>query len=179
MEIHGVVSLNITIIFTSGGGGLSGKNFDHLKHFVCRNTDIRPSEIENDAPVVVSQQALEKTLARLGISAGRVRSASHSRGKLATLVDCQAAGSAEQHGSTKRDTIEASEWRKTANELQPAIDRIGSSIQRLNYQWQILDDAQKRLEKLFLLTSEEVDWDDPVRRIQSELDLFDCEETDP
>ncbi|WQF76932.1 hypothetical protein CDEST_01946 [Colletotrichum destructivum] len=179
MEIHGVVSLNITIIFTSGGGGLSGENFDHLKTFVCRNTDIRPSEIDNDAPVVVSQQALEKTLTRLGISAERVRSASHSRGKLATLVDCQAASSAEQHGSTKRGTIETSRWRNTANELQPVIDRIGSGIQGLNHQWQILDDAQKRLERLFIVTSDEVDWDDSVRRIQSELDLFECEETDP
>ncbi|GKT88527.1 hypothetical protein Ct61P_06377 [Colletotrichum tofieldiae] len=179
MEIHGLVSLNITVIFTSGGGGLSGKNFDRLKHFVCRNTDIRPSEIENDTPMVVGQQTLETTLARLGISAERVRSASHSRDKLTTVVNCQAAGSAEQHGSGKRNTIDTSQWRNTANELQPVIDRIGSSIQRLNHQWQILDDAQKRLERLSILTSDEVDWDDPVIRIQSELDLFDCEETDP
>ncbi|GJC91129.1 hypothetical protein ColLi_13967 [Colletotrichum liriopes] len=179
MEIHGVVSFNITVIFTSGGGEMSGKNFDRLKHFVCRNTDIHPSEIENDAPMVVGQQTLETTLARLGISAERVRSASQPRDKLATVVNCQAAGTAEQHSSSsKRNTIDTSQWRNTANELQPVIDRIGSSIQRLNRQWQILDDAQKRLEGLSISTSDEVDWDDPVIRIQSELDLFDCEETD-
>ncbi|GKT61009.1 hypothetical protein ColTof4_01123 [Colletotrichum tofieldiae] len=140
--------------------------------------DIRSSEIKSDAPMVVSRQTLETTLASLGISAEQVRSASHSRGKLATLVGCQAASSAEQHGSSQRNTIDTSKWRNTANELQPFIDRIDSSIQRLDLQWQILDDAQKRVEKLFTLTLGEVDWDDPVRRIQSELDLFGFEETD-
>ncbi|KAK1966786.1 hypothetical protein LY78DRAFT_669479 [Colletotrichum sublineola] len=178
MGIHGLVSLNITIIFTSGAGGPSGKTFDQLKRFVCRNTDIHPSDIKNDAPVVVSQQNLETTLAGLGISAERVRSASHSRGKLATLVDCQAAGSHKERGSGKTNTIDTSKWRNTENKLQSAIDRIGSRIQRLHRHCQNLDDAQKRLEKLFILTSDEVDWEDPVRRIQSELDLFDSDEAD-
>ncbi|KAL0933561.1 uncharacterized protein CTRU02_212524 [Colletotrichum truncatum] len=179
MEIHGVVSLRLTIVFTSGVESADSQKFDKLKHYVSRYSDIRPSDINNDSPVVVSQQTLETTLACLGISADRVRSGSYSSGKFATLVGCQVAGSTDQHHSSKRSIIDTSKWTTAADELQPVIDRIKSSIQRLNHQWQILDDAQKRLKRLAASTLDEVDWDDPVIRIQSELDLFDSEEADP
>ncbi|KAK2005410.1 hypothetical protein LZ32DRAFT_623744 [Colletotrichum eremochloae] len=157
-------------------GGTSGKTFDELKRIACRHTDIRLSEITNDAPVVTSQRTLETTLAGLGIPADRVRSARRSRDQLAALVDCRAEDSVEQHGSRQGNTIDTPKRRSTANERQSAIDRIDSSIQRLNHQWQILDGAQKRLENLFVLISDEVDWDDPETRIKSEQALFDLEE---
>ncbi|KAF6844294.1 hypothetical protein CMUS01_01263 [Colletotrichum musicola] len=134
MSVHGVVSLNITIVFTSG---LGDRALQELKQLVCLDTGIQPSHLTDDPPTVVSQQALEETLARLGISARKLRS--------------------ETTG------------------LQPVIDRIASGIQRLEHQLQILDDAQKRLDRLVVLASEEVDWDDPVTRIRSEEALFDCE----
>ncbi|KAK2051865.1 hypothetical protein LY76DRAFT_610288 [Colletotrichum caudatum] len=175
-DIFGVSVGDLTASLVMWVGGTSDKTFDELKRIACRDTDIHPSEITNDAPVVTSQRTLETTLACLGIPAERVRSARHSREKLAALIDCQAAGSVEQHESSKRSTADTSKWRSTANELQYVIDRIDSSIQRLNHQWQILDDAQKRLENLSFLPSDEVDWDDPAERIRSEEALFAPEE---
>ncbi|KAE9567991.1 hypothetical protein CGMCC3_g15818 [Colletotrichum fructicola] len=175
MSVHGVVSLNITIVFTSGLGRLTDRALQELKQHVCLDTGIQPSHLTGKPPMVVSQQSLEKTLACLGISAQELRSQSRSRDKLAAIINCETAGSAMRNGGGESKNPFPLPCEATATGLQPVIDRIGAGIQRLEHQLQILDDAQKRLDRLVFLASGEVDWDDPVTRIRSEEALFDCD----
>ncbi|KAK1450825.1 hypothetical protein CTAM01_17316 [Colletotrichum tamarilloi] len=175
MSVRGVVSLNITIVFVSGLTGLAGKPFHDIRQLVRLDTDSCQSVVPDDPPVVVSQQTLEETLARLGISPEKVRSKSRSRGELTALVGCDAAGStmgSPRDGNRVPDPVSP---KTTTAGLRLVIDRIDSSIQRLDHQLRVLSDAQERLRKLALLTTEEVDWDDPVTQIRSEEALFDCE----
>ncbi|OHE90323.1 hypothetical protein CORC01_14384 [Colletotrichum orchidophilum] len=175
MSVRGVVSLNITIVFVSGLSGLAGRPLHDMRHLMRLNTDFCQSDVPDDPPMVISQQTLEETLSRLGIPPAKVRSESRSRGKLAALVGCDAAGSAVENPRDDNNVSNPLSRKTTTAGLQPVIDRINSSIQRLDHQLRALNDAQERLGKLAALTTEEVDWDDPVTRIRSEEALFDCE----
>ncbi|KXH56031.1 hypothetical protein CNYM01_14275 [Colletotrichum nymphaeae SA-01] len=158
---------------------LAGLKF-RLLRFVSLGLDVVAvvlfaSDVPDDPPVVVSQQTLEETLARLGISPEKVRSKSRSRGELTALVGCDAAGSTMKNPRDGNRVPDPVSPKTTTAGLRLVIDRINSSIQRLDHQLRVLSDAQERLRKLALLTTEEVDWDDPVTQIRSEEALFDCE----
>ncbi|KXH63553.1 hypothetical protein CNYM01_14224 [Colletotrichum nymphaeae SA-01] len=175
MSVRGVMSLNITIIFVSGLCEQAGRPLHDIRQLMRLNTDSCRSDVPDDPPMVVSQQTLEETLARLGISPEKVRSQSRSRGELTALVGCDAAGSTMENPGDGTDVPSPLTPETTTAGLQLAIDRVNSSIQRLDHQLRVLGDAQERLRKLALLTTEEVDWDDPVTQIRSEEALFDCE----
>ncbi|KXH48214.1 hypothetical protein CSAL01_07597 [Colletotrichum salicis] len=175
MSVRGVVSLNITIVFVSGPGKLADRPIHDMRQLVPLNMEFCQSDVPGDPPVVVSQQTLEETLARLGIPPEKVRSESRLRGKLAALVSHDATGSNLENPRNDNNDSSLLSRNTTTAELQPVINRINSSIQRLDKQLRILKDAQKRLRNLAALTTEEVDWDDPVTRIRSEEALFDCE----
>ncbi|KAK1493226.1 hypothetical protein CABS01_17086, partial [Colletotrichum abscissum] len=162
MSVRGVVSLNITIVFVSGLTGLAGRPLHDIRQLVRLDTDSCQSDVPDDPPVVVSQQTLEETLARLGISPEKVRSKSRSRGELTALVGCDAAGSTMENPRDGNRVPDPVSPKTTTAGLRLVIDRINSSIQRLDHQLRVLSDAQERLRKLALLTTEEVDWDDPV-----------------
>ncbi|KAK1702481.1 uncharacterized protein BDZ83DRAFT_759022 [Colletotrichum acutatum] len=178
MSVRGVVSLNITIVFVSGLTGLAGGPLHDIRQLMRLNTDSCQSDVPDDPPMVVSQQTLEETLARLGISPEKVRSKSRSRGELTALIGCDAAGSAMENPRDGNDAPSSLSPKTTAARLELVIDRINSSIQRLDHQLRVLNEAQERLRKLAALTAEEVDWDDPVTQIRSEEALFDCESED-
>ncbi|KAI3528447.1 hypothetical protein CABS02_15111 [Colletotrichum abscissum] len=175
MSVRGVVSLKITIVFVSGLTGLAGRPLHDIRQLMRLDTDSCQSDVPDDPPVVVSQQTLEETLARLGISPEKVRSKSRSRGELTALVGCDAAGSTMENPRDGNRVPDPVSPKTTTAGLRLVIDRINSSIQRLDHQLRVLSDAQERLRKLALLTTEEVDWDDPVTQIRSEEALFDCE----
>lgn len=92
MHVVGVVSVRLTIVYTSGMEGPIAESASRLREVVCGNKNILPADIPSGPPTIVSSKTLDEALASLGISLDQVRLArrlpEHADSSLETLVGC-------------------------------------------------------------------------------------------